>query len=42
MTRNRIEASQENFFVLLQNGQLETGGMVSFKEKVMRAENGWI
>jgi hypothetical protein len=32
----------EFFFVLLQNGQLETEGMVYFKEKVMRAEGGWI
>ena len=43
MTRNRVEASQENFFfVLLQNGQLETEGIVYYKEKVMRAEGGWI
>jgi len=30
------------FFVLLQNGKLETEGMVCFKEKMMRAEGGWI
>ena len=40
MTRNRVTGS---FFVvvLLQNGYLETEGMVYFKENVMRAEGGW-
>jgi hypothetical protein len=41
MTRNRVEASRDNLFVLLENGQLETEGNVCFKEKVMRAEGGW-